>query len=389
MKIEFTPQAAFSICGISNKRKGSIIMKKALIAMSGGVDSSVAALLMQQKGYACTGVTMKLFENEQAGIKREKTCCSLDDVEDARSVAYRLHMPYYVFNFTANFEEEVMDRFVDAYAHGFTPNPCIDCNRYLKFQRLYQRMQELQMDTIVTGHYARVAYDADQKRWLLKKGLDVSKDQSYVLFNLTQEQLAHTCFPVGELTKDQVRHLAEENGFLNADKPDSQDICFVPDGDYAGFIERHTGDSAKPGDFLDLQGNVIGKHRGIIHYTIGQRRGLGIAAAHPLYVCRIDPVRNTVTLGESSALFARELIAEDVNLITCDAIPEPIRVQAKIRYRHPAQPAMAWQTPDGKLHIRFDTPQRAITCGQAAVLYDGENVVGGGTISWVSEPESV
>ena len=306
MKIEFTPQAAFSICGISNKRKGSIIMKKALIAMSGGVDSSVAALLMQQKGYACTGVTMKLFENEQAGIKREKTCCSLDDVEDARSVAYRLHMPYYVFNFTANFEEEVMDRFVDAYAHGCTPNPCIDCNRYLKFQRLYQRMQELQMDTIVTGHYARVAYDADQKRWLLKKGLDVSKDQSYVLFNLTQEQLAHTCFPVGELTKDQVRHLAEENGFLNADKPDSQDICFVPDGDYAGFIERHTGDSAKPGDFLDLQGNVIGKHRGIIHYTIGQRRGLGIAAAHPLYVCRIDPVRNTVTLGESSALFARE-----------------------------------------------------------------------------------
>ena len=197
MKIEFTPQAAFSICGISNKRKGSIIMKKALIAMSGGVDSSVAALLMQQKGYACTGVTMKLFENEQAGIKREKTCCSLDDVEDARSVAYRLHMPYYVFNFTANFEEEVMDRFVYAYAHGFTPNPCIDCNRYLKFQRLYQRMQELQMDTIVTGHYARVAYDADQKRWLLKKGLDVSKDQSYVLFNLTQEQLAHTCFLLG------------------------------------------------------------------------------------------------------------------------------------------------------------------------------------------------
>ena len=389
MKIEFTPQAAFSICGISNKRKGSIIMKKALIAMSGGVDSSVAALLMQQKGYACTGVTMKLFENEQAGIKREKTCCSLDDVEDARSVAYRLHMPYYVFNFTANFEEEVMDRFVDAYAHGCTPNPCIDCNRYLKFQRLYQRMQELQMDTIVTGHYARVAYDADQKRWLLKKGLDVSKDQSYVLFNLTQEQLAHTCFPVGELTKDQVRHLAEENDFLNADKPDSQDICFAPDGDYAGFIERHTGDSAKPGDFLDLQGNVIGKHRGIIHYTIGQRRGLGIAAAHPLYVCRIDPVRNTVTLGESSALFARELIAEDVNLITCDAIPEPIQVQAKIRYRQPAQPAMAWQTPDGKLHIRFDVPQRAITCGQAAVLYDGENVVGGGTISWVSEPESV
>ena len=317
-------------------------MKKALIAMSGGVDSSVAALLMQQKGYECVGATMKLFENEQAGVKREKTCCSLDDVEDARSVAYRLHMPYYVFNFTANFEKEVMDRFVHAYENGWTPNPCIDCNRYLKFEKLYLRMQEMQMDTIVTGHYARVAYDETSGRYLLKKGLDGSKDQSYVLYNLTQEQLAHTQFPVGELSKHRVREIAEEHGFLNADKPDSQDICFVPDGDYARFIERYTGKVPETGDFLDPEGKRIGTHRGVIYYTIGQRKGL---------------------------------------VISCDSLEEPVRVQAKIRYRHPAQPATAWMTPDGTLHVEFDEPQRAITCGQAVVLYDGDVVVGGGRIT--------
>lgn len=356
-------------------------MKKALIAMSGGVDSSVAALLMQQKGYDCVGATMKLFENDQAGVKREKTCCSLDDVEDARSVAYSLHMPYYVFNFTANFEKEVMDRFVSAYQRGWTPNPCIDCNRYLKFEKLFLRMKEMQMDTIVTGHYARVAYDKATGRYLLKKGLDHSKDQSYVLYNLTQEQLAHTQFPVGELTKQQVREIAEENGFLNADKPDSQDICFVPDGDYAAFIERYTGTIPQPGKFLNSAGETIGTHRGVIHYTIGQRRGLGISAAHPLYVCRICPEENTVTLGSSEALFSQTLTAADVNLISCDSLPQPIRVQAKIRYRQPAQPATAWQTEDGILHVTFDTPQRAITCGQAVVLYDGDTIIGGGRIA--------
>lgn len=356
-------------------------MKKALIAMSGGVDSSVAALLMQQKGYECIGATMKLFENEQAGVKREKTCCSLDDVEDARSVAYRLHIPYYVFNFTANFEKEVMDRFVHAYENGWTPNPCIDCNRYLKFEKLYQRMQEMQMDTIVTGHYARVAYDEVSGRYLLKKGLDDSKDQSYVLYNLTQEQLTHTQFPVGELSKHQVRKIAEEHDFLNADKPDSQDICFVPDGDYAGFIERYTGKSPETGAFLDSEGNQIGTHRGVIHYTIGQRKGLGISAPHPLYVCGICTADNTVTLGYNENLFSRKLTASDVNLISCDSMEEPIRVQAKIRYRHPAQPATAWMTPDGTLHVEFDEPQRAITCGQAVVLYDGDIVIGGGRIS--------
>ena len=356
-------------------------MKKALIAMSGGVDSSVAALLMQQKGYECVGATMKLFENEQAGVKREKTCCSLDDVEDARSVAYRLHMPYYVFNFTANFEKEVMDRFVCAYEKGWTPNPCIDCNRYLKFEKLYLRMQEMQMDTIVTGNYARVVCDEASGRYLLKKGLDNSKDQSYVLYNLTQEQLAHTQFPVGELSKHEVREIAEANGFINADKPDSQDICFVPDGDYAGFIERYTGKTSRTGAFLNTAGEPIGTHRGVIHYTIGQRKGLGISAPHPLYVCGICPEQNTVTLGGSQDLFSRRLTATDVNLISCDSLEKPVRVQAKIRYRHPEQPATVWCTPDGVLHVEFDEPQRAITCGQAVVLYDGETVVGGGRIS--------
>ena len=237
------------------------------------------------------------------------------------------------------------------------------------------------MDTIVTGHYARVAYDETSGRYLLKKGLDGSKDQSYVLYNLTQEQLAHTQFPVGELSKHRVREIAEEHGFLNADKPDSQDICFVPDGDYAGFIERYTGKVPETGDFLDPEGKRIGTHRGVIHYTIGQRKGLGISAPHPLYVCDICPADNTVTLGYSENLFSRKLTASDVNLISCDSLEEPVRVQAKIRYRHPAQPATAWMTPDGTLHVEFDEPQRAITCGQAVVLYDGDVVVGGGRIT--------
>ena len=354
---------------------------KVAVAMSGGVDSSTAACLLLQQGHDLIGVTMKLFDNGDVGVEGESSCCSLDDVEDARSVAYRLHMPYYVFNFTANFEKEVMDRFVHAYENGWTPNPCIDCNRYLKFEKLYLRMQEMQMDTIVTGHYARVAYDETSGRYLLKKGLDGSKDQSYVLYNLTQEQLAHTQFPVGELSKHRVREIAEEHGFLNADKPDSQDICFVPDGDYAGFIERYTGKVPETGDFLDPEGKRIGTHRGVIHYTIGQRKGLGISAPHPLYVCDICPADNTVTLGYSENLFSRKLTASDVNLISCDSLEEPVRVQAKIRYRHPAQPATAWMTPDGTLHVEFDEPQRAITCGQAVVLYDGDVVVGGGRIT--------
>ena len=356
-------------------------MRKAIIAMSGGVDSSVAALLTKETGDECIGATMKLFHNEDIGVKREKTCCSLDDVEDARNVCYRMGIRYYVFNFSERFKEDVMDRFVDAYEHGATPNPCIDCNRYLKFDKMFQRMRELEYDYIVTGHYARVEYDEEKNRYLLKKAVDDTKDQSYVLYMLTQEQLAHISLPLGGLRKTEVREIAEKHGFVNARKHDSQDICFVPNGDYASFIEEYTGKTVPEGNFVTPDGKILGKHKGIIHYTVGQRKGLGISAPHPLYVCGICPEQNTVTLGGSQDLFSRRLTATDVNLISCDSLEKPVRVQAKIRYRHPEQPATAWCTPDGVLHVEFDEPQRAITCGQAVVLYDGETVVGGGRIS--------
>lgn len=354
--------------------------EKVLVAMSGGVDSSVAAYLLQQQGYACIGVTMRLYENETAGIPRGHTCCSLDDVEDARAVAYDLGMPYYVLNFTEEFDEKVIRKFVQVYQNGGTPNPCIDCNRYLKFDHLLNRARELGCDYIATGHYVQRWQD-ESGRWGLRKNDDPGKDQSYVLYSLTQDQLAHTLFPLGGMHKDAVRAIAEEQGLCNARKHDSQDICFVPDGDYARFIERYTGKVPETGDFLDPEGKRIGTHRGVIHYTIGQRKGLGISAPHPLYVCDICPADNTVTLGYSENLFSRKLTASDVNLISCDSLEEPVRVQAKIRYRHPAQPATAWMTPDGTLHVEFDEPQRAITCGQAVVLYDGDVVVGGGRIT--------
>ncbi len=354
-------------------------MEKAMIAMSGGVDSSVAALLMQQAGYECVGATMQLFHNEDAGISKEKTCCSLDDVQDAKLVCARLGMLHYVFNFSERFRQDVMQRFADCYACGATPNPCIDCNRYLKFDAMVQRMVEMEFDYVVTGHYARVEFDETSGRYLLKKAKDASKDQSYVLYSLTQEQLRHVRFPLGGYTKQEIREIAAQNGFLNAHKKDSQDICFVPDGDYAGFLERFTGQTYPAGDFVSTDGTVLGRHRGIIHYTIGQRKGLGIAAGHPLYVCGIDTTENRVVLGENSDLFSDTLTAGDVNLISVPSLDEPMRVAAKIRYRHPEQPALAWME-DGLLRVKFDAPQRAITRGQSVVLYQGETVVGGGTI---------
>lgn len=348
--------------------------------MSGGVDSSVAALLTKESGDECIGVTMKLFENEDIGEEKEKSCCSLNDVEDARAVAYRIGMPYYVLNFTESFRESVMDHFAESYKKGYTPNPCIDCNRYLKFDQLFRKMKELSLDYIVTGHYARVEYDSTTGRYLLKRAVDPAKDQSYVLYTLTQEQLAHIKFPLGALCKEEVRKKAEENGFINARKHDSQDICFVPDGDYASFIERYTGKADVPGDFVDSSGTVIGRHKGVTHYTVGQRRGLGIPAKNRLYVCRIDTESNKVILGSNEDLFASELIAGDVNLISVDSLNEPMHVKAKIRYRHEAQDASAFCTPDGKLHVKYEKPQRAITKGQSVVMYDGDVVVGGGII---------
>lgn len=355
-------------------------MAKAIIAMSGGVDSSVAALLMKNAGYDCIGATMKLYTNEDANVSRENGCCSLSDVEDAKSVAHRLGMPFYVFNFTDKFHECVIDRFIDAYEKGKTPNPCIDCNRYLKFDKMLMRMKEIDYDYVVTGHYARIEFDENSGKYLLKKAVDDSKDQSYVLYMLTQEQLSHIKFPLGSYTKPQIREIAEENGFINARKKDSQDICFVPDGDYVGFIEHYTGKTFPHGLFTDKDGNSFGEHKGIVHYTIGQRKGLGIAYTKPLYVCDIQPDSNRVILGDNEDLFTDTLVADNVNIISGEFLSEPIKVLAKVRYRHKEQPATVWQDENGFLHVKFDEPQRAITKGQSVVLYDGDTVLGGGEI---------
>ena len=352
---------------------------RALVAMSGGVDSSVAAMLTRDLGYDCIGVTMKLYDNADAGIQNGKTCCSADDVTDARNVCTRLGIPYYVFNFKADFKEKVIERFICAYECGATPNPCIDCNRFLKFDRLYKRAAELDCDCIVTGHYARV--EKDGGRYLLKKAAYAPKDQSYVLYSLTQEQLAHTLFPLGEAkSKDEVRSLAEENGFVNAKKHDSQDICFVPDGDYARVIEINTGKKYPEGNFVTKDGKILGRHKGIIRYTIGQRKGLGLALPQPMYVCEKRTDTNEVVLCTDDELFSRELIADDFNWIAFERPDEPFRAKAKIRYSQSEQPSTVTPLDGGKVKVVFDEPQRAIAKGQAVVLYDGDTVVGGGTI---------
>lgn len=351
--------------------------KKAIIAMSGGVDSSVAAFLMKRNGYDCIGATMKLYDNDDIGISREKTCCSLDDIEDARAVARRLSMPYYVFNFKDEFEAKVIRKFISTYENGGTPNPCIDCNRYLKFEKLFQRMNELSYDYVVTGHYAKVE---ERNGWFyLKKAADDTKDQSYVLYSLTQNQLAHILFPLGDYSKSEIREIAEEQGFLNARKKDSQDICFVPDGDYARFIENFTGKSYPVGNFVDMQGNILGQHQGIIRYTNGQRKGLGVAFGKPMYVAGKDIDKNTVVLCTNDELFSAELTAADFNWI----IPNPektMKCSARVRYNMKEQPASAYILDSGKVKVVFDAPQRAITKGQAVVLYSGDTVLGGGTI---------
>ena len=350
--------------------------------MSGGVDSSVAALLLKSAGNECIGCTMKLYSNEDAGISKGHTCCSLDDVEDARSVAYRLGMPYYVFNFSDDFREKVIDRFAARYCMGMTPNPCIDCNRCMKFAKLFDRADILRCSYIATGHYARI--ERRGGKYLLKKALDPAKDQSYVLYNLTQQQLAHVRLPLGALHKTEVRAIAEQHHFINARKHDSQDICFVPDGDYARFMEGFTGKHYPAGDFLDESGKVVGTHNGAVRYTLGQRKGLGLALGAPVYVCGKDMQANTVTVGPESALFDRIVYAEDMNWIAIPELTGPLRVTARTRYHQAEQAATVYPAENG-FRLEFDQPQRAPTPGQSVVLYQGDVVLGGGIITRVEK----
>ena len=355
--------------------------KTALIAMSGGVDSSVAAFEMVKNGYKCMGCTMRLYENDMIGEDILGTCCSINDTNDARAVCDRIGIPYNIYHYEAEFKDKVIEPFVCSYERGETPNPCIRCNRYLKFDSLYKKAQEMGYDYIVTGHYARIR-EKDGRFYLLK-AKDLNKDQSYVLYDLTEEQLSHTAFPLGEYTKDQVREIADENGFVTSHKKESQDICFVPDGDYAGMIERYRGHGYEKGNFVDLEGNILGTHDGIINYTIGQRRGLGIPADRRLYVTRLNVDKNEVILADNADLFKTDLIIRDFHWITGEVPLEPVRCSAKIRYRHKEQPATLTVLDDNTARLSFDEPQRAITAGQSAVLYDGDIVLGGGIIDHV------
>lgn len=354
--------------------------ERVLMAMSGGVDSSVAAQLLCECGYDVVGTTLKLFGNEDAQPEEESTCCSTRDAEDARQVAFDLGIEHFVFNFTGVFGREVIDRFCAGYLGGETPNPCIDCNRYVKFGALQRRRRELGFDYVATGHYARRCFDERTGRFLLKTGLDASKDQSYVLFHLSQDDLAHMLFPLGELTKPQVRDLARDAGFITAQKSESQDICFVPDGDYASFIERRCGESFGAGPIVDMRGRVIGEHGGIDRYTIGQRKGIGVAAPEPLYVFSKDVATNALVVGTDAETLVDHVIVDDVNLISCSSVKGRMPVSAKTHYRMKAQPGHIEWREDNKVDLVFDQPQRACAPGQAAVFYDGDVVVGGGTI---------
>lgn len=358
--------------------------KKVVVGMSGGVDSSVAAWLLKQQGYDVIGVTMQIWQEETSDIVEENGgCCGLSAVEDARRVAARIGIPYYVMNFRDVFKEKVIDNFVSEYEKGRTPNPCIMCNRYVKWEALLDKAVALGADYIATGHYAKVIC-LDNGRYAVEKAAFDRKDQTYALYNLNQYQLAHTLMPVGDYDKEDVRRIAAEIGLSVANKPDSQDICFVPDGNYQSFMEEYTGRRLPDGNFVDKNGNILGHHKGIGAYTIGQRKGLNLSMGHPVFVTSIDPEHNEVIIGENEELFHRSLYASHLNLMSLASLKEPKRLTAKIRYAHKAAACTARQLSDGRLYVSFDEPQRAITPGQAVVLYDGQIVAGGGIIEGVA-----
>ncbi|RNC29846.1 MAG: tRNA-specific 2-thiouridylase MnmA [Candidatus Dichloromethanomonas elyunquensis] len=350
--------------------------KTVIVAMSGGVDSSVAALLLKEAGYQVIGVTMQIWPQQE---DQAKACCSLEAVSDAQRVAWKIGIPHYVMNFRKEFEEKVIREFCDEYLGGRTPNPCISCNRFIKFDLLLKKAQALRADYIATGHYVRREFDQASGKYVLKTGLDFTKDQSYALYPMTQAQLKHTLFPLGDCRKAEIRVLAKEKGLVVAEKPESQEICFV-EGSYADFVESYRNISASPGDFIDAQGKKIGRHLGIYRYTVGQHKGLGLALGHPVYVTAIDPSNNTVQVGAKEELYRSTLTAENYSFTSGELPPSPSRVTAKIRYNGPKVPAQMYVLDDKKVKVRFDEPVRAITPGQAVVFYREDIVVGGATI---------
>lgn len=347
--------------------------KTVVVGMSGGVDSSVAAYLLKAQGYNVIGVTMQIWQEEESG------CCGLSAIEDARRVAYDLDIPYYVMNFRNEFKEKVVDYFIDEYLNGRTPNPCIACNRYVKWESLLKRSREIGADYIATGHYARIE-QLPNGRYSIKCSVGKAKDQTYALYNLTQDQLSHTLMPVGEFTKDEIRQIAERINLRVANKPDSQDVCFVPDGDYAGFIEKSSERELPTGNFVSVDGKILGPHKGIAHYTVGQRKGLGLALGYPAFVIEIRPETNEVVIGTNEDSMSYFVRANKLNFMSIEDLKGEIRAWAKIRYNHKGAWCSIKKTGDDEVLCTFEEAQRAITPGQAVVFYDGDYVLGGGTI---------
>ena len=354
------------------------MIKKALVAMSGGVDSAVAALLVKQAGFDTEGMTMKLWSGSER-VTDTYSGISTPDIEDAKKIAESLGIPHHTLSLGDTFRECVINSFIEAYKCGATPNPCVECNKKIKFGKMLDVALDMGFDYIATGHYAQID-KTPSGRYVIKRAADHSKDQSYVLWSLSQDTLAHTLLPLGKYKKSEIREMAAAYNFSNAHKSDSQDICFIPDGDYVGFINRTTGETSPCGNFIDINGNILGEHQGVINYTIGQRKGLGIALGKPMFVKEKDVAKNTVTLCDNEDLFSTRLYASSANFIAVDSIASPMKVSAKIRYKHDAASATVEQTDDGRFVLEFDTPQRAIAKGQSVVLYSDDVVIGGGII---------